>query len=155
MLATLLILRMVVGLGFAAHGSQKLFGWFGGGGINGTGASFESIGFQPGSRFALAAGLGEFLGVLLLALEFLGPIGPALMVSVMLVAILIVLKGHGFFTENGGAELPILYITGAVTVALVGRASTRETTYLVWRRQSRGSPQGLSWGAWCSEPLAV
>src|SRR5215469_16862735 len=118
--AALLVLRLVVGLGFAAHGTQKLFGWFGGGGINGTGAFFESIGFRPGKRFALAAGSGEFLGGLLLALGFLGPVGPALMISVMLVAILTVHKGHGFFTQNGGSELPILNITGALTVAIAG-----------------------------------
>ena len=118
--AARLILRLVMGLGIASHGSQKLFGWFGGGGINGTGAFFENIGFRPGGRFAIAAGLGEFLGGLLFALGFLGPVGPALMISVMLVAILTVHKGHGFFTQNGGAELPILYITGAVTVALAG-----------------------------------
>jgi putative oxidoreductase len=51
--AALLILRVVVGLGFASHGAQKLFGWFGGYGISGTGAYFESIGFRPGPRFAL------------------------------------------------------------------------------------------------------
>ena len=118
--AALLVLRLVFGLGFATHGTQKLFGWFGGGGISGTGAFFESIGFRPGKRFAFAAGPGEFLGGLLLALGFLGPIGPALMVSVMLVAILTVHKGHGFFAMNNGAEMPILYITVAVTVALAG-----------------------------------
>src|SRR5262245_23073466 len=96
----LLVLRLIIGLGFAAHGSQKLFGWFGGYGISGTGAFFESIGFRPGSRFALAAGSGEFLGGVLLSLGFLGPIGPMLMVSVMLVAILTVHWGHGFFAEN-------------------------------------------------------
>ena len=116
----LLVLRLVMGLGFAAHGSQKLFGWFGGYGISGTGAFFESIGFRPGNRFAVMAGLGEFLGGLLLALGFAGPVGPALMISVMLVAILTFHKGHGFFSTNNGAELPILYITGAVTVAFTG-----------------------------------
>jgi len=116
----LLALRLIVGLGFAAHGSQKLFGWFGGYGISGTGAFFESIGFRPGKRFALAAGSGEFLGGLLLALGFLGPIGPALMVSVMLVAILTVHRGHGFFAEKNGAEMAILYISGAFLVAVVG-----------------------------------
>jgi len=116
----LLVLRLIVGLGFSAHGSQKLFGWFGGYGISGTGAFFESIGFRPGKRFALAAGSGEFLGGLLLALGFLGPIGPALMVSVMLVAILTVHRGHGFFAEKNGGEMAILYITSAFVVAVVG-----------------------------------
>lgn len=118
--SALFILRMVLGLGLASHGAQKLFGWFGGGGIGGTGVFLESIGFRPGIRFALVAGLGEFLGGLLLAAGFLGPIGPALIVSVMLVAILTVHKGHGFFAFNNGAELPIVYSTGAVAVALAG-----------------------------------
>lgn len=118
--AALLIVRLIAGLGFAAHGTQKLFGWFEGGGISGTGAFFESIGFRPGSRFAVAAGLGEFLGGVLLAFGLGGPIGPALMIAVMLVAILTVHKGHGFFTQNGGAELPLMYIAVALTVAVAG-----------------------------------
>ena len=118
--AGLLILRLVAGLGFASHGSQKLFGWFGGGGISGTGSFFESIGFRPGTRFALAAGFGEFVGGLLLASGFLGPIGPAMMISGMLVAIWTVHRGHGFFAFNNGAEVPVLYITAGVAVALAG-----------------------------------
>jgi putative oxidoreductase len=116
----LLILRLVLGTSMAAHGAQKLFGWFGGYGLKGTGGFFESIGFRPGVRFALAAGLTEFTSGLLLALGLLGPIGPALMLSVMLVAILTVHKGHGFFAGTNGIELPLLYITGALAVAFAG-----------------------------------
>ena len=116
----LLILRLVLGTAMAAHGAQKLFGWFGGYGLKGTGGFFESIGFRPGTRFALAAGLTEFSSGLLLALGFLGPIGPALMLSVMLVAILTVHRGHGFFATTNGVELPVLYITGAIAVAFAG-----------------------------------
>src|SRR5712692_1225944 len=121
--AALLILRLVGGLGIAAQGAQTVsytYSWFGGGGINGTGAFFESIGFRPGSRFAVVAGLGEFLGGLLLALGFLGPIGPALILSVMLAAIFSVHKGHGFIAVTNGAESPILYNIGALTVAFAG-----------------------------------
>lgn len=116
----LLILRLVLGLAMAAHGTQKLFAWFGGAGIPGVGAFMESIGFRPGKLFATFAGLGEFLGGLLLALGFLGPIRPALMITVMLVATLTFHRGHGFFNVTGGPELPILYITGALVVALAG-----------------------------------
>ena len=116
----LLILRLVLGTAMAAHGAQKLFGWFGGYGIKGTGGFFESLGFRPGTRFALAAGLTEFSSGVLLALGFLGPIGPALMLSVMLVAILTVHRGHGFFAMTNGVELPVLYITGALAVAFAG-----------------------------------
>ena len=120
MSTSLLILRLVLGTAMAAHGAQKLFGWFGGYGLKGTGGFFESIGFRPGVRFALAAGLTETVGGGLLALGLLGPIGPALMVSVMLVAILTVHKGHGFFATGNGIELPVLYITGALVVAFAG-----------------------------------
>jgi putative oxidoreductase len=120
MSASLLILRLVLGTAMAAHGAQKLFGWFGGYGLKGTGGYMESLGFRPGVRFALAAGLTEFAGGLLFATGLLGPIGPALMLSVMLVAILTVHKSHGFFAMTNGIELPVLYITGALAVAFTG-----------------------------------
>ena len=65
--AGLLALRLVLGLGMAAHGSQKLFGWFGGHGLAATGGFFETIGFRPGRLFALAAGVTEFASGLLMA----------------------------------------------------------------------------------------
>ena len=58
----LLIVRLILGLGLAAHGTQKLFGWFGGHGLDGTGGFFENLGFRPGKMFALMAGLGETAG---------------------------------------------------------------------------------------------
>src|SRR5690242_16864534 len=74
--AGLLIARLIVGFGLSAHGAQKLFGWFGGHGLKGTGGFFESLGFRPGVLFALAAGLGELGGGLFTAAGFLGPLGP-------------------------------------------------------------------------------
>src|SRR5881394_2627131 len=100
----LLVLRVVLGLIFAAHGSQKLFGWFGGYGLAGTGGFMESLGFRPGKTFATAAGLSEFSGGLLLALGFLGPVGPALILSVMVVAVITVHAKNGFFVSNNGIE---------------------------------------------------
>jgi putative oxidoreductase len=120
MAIAVLIARIVLGLGMTAHGAQKLFGWFGGYGIKGTGGFFESIGFRPGPFFALAAGLGEFAGGLLTALGLGGPIGPALIVMVMLVAILTVHLGHGFFVTKNGVELPLTYISGMILLALTG-----------------------------------
>ena len=78
MAIALLIARLVLGGGMFAHGAQKLFGWFGGYGIKGTGGWMESMGFKPGNLFAAAAGLGEAGGGLLTALGIGGPLGPAL-----------------------------------------------------------------------------
>ena len=77
----LLIGRLVLGLIMAAHGAQKLFGWFGGYGLNATGEFFVQLGFAPGRLFAFAASAGELASGLLVALGFLGPVGPALMLS--------------------------------------------------------------------------
>ncbi len=118
--AGLLIARLVFGLGIAAHGAQKLFGWFGGYGLAGTGGFFESLGFRPGKAFAAAASLNELGGGLLVALGLLGPIGPALMISVMVVAIPVMHWRNGFFVANNGIELPLLYATGALALAFIG-----------------------------------
>jgi putative oxidoreductase len=116
----LLIVRLILGLGLAAHGTQKLFGWFGGHGLDGTGGFFENLGFRPGKMFALMAGLGETAGGLLTALGLGGALGPALIVLVMLVAIGSVHITKGFFVTNGGWELNAVYIAGAVAVAFAG-----------------------------------
>src|SRR6185436_1701992 len=118
--AGLLIARLIVGLGLAAHGTQKLFGWFGGHGLTGTGGFFESLGFRPGVLFALAAGLGELGGGLLTAAGFLGPVGPALIILVMLVALFTVHWPNGFFASSNGIELPLMYLTAALPLAVVG-----------------------------------
>src|SRR5678815_1050474 len=83
----LLVLRLAVGLTMAAHGGQKLFGWFGGYGIAGTGGFLESLGFRPGKVHAGLAGTAELLGGLLIALGLLTPVGAALVIAVMVVAI--------------------------------------------------------------------
>ena len=115
----LLIARLVFGLLMAAHGAQKAFGWFGGYGLNGTAGFMESLGFRPGRLFAAAAAYSEFIGGLLVALGFLGPIGPALFVSVMIVAAVTV-HWHGIFAAKNGIEIPLLYATTAVALALTG-----------------------------------
>src|SRR3954466_2645322 len=116
----LLISRLVLGTLMAAHGSQKLFGWFGGYGLAGTGGFFEQLGFRPGRVFAAAASLAEITGGILLALGFLGPIGSALIISVMIVAAVSVHWSHGLFATTNGIEVPLLYATGALTLALTG-----------------------------------
>ncbi len=118
--AAILIARLFLGLLMAAHGSQKLFGWFGGYGIAGTGGYFESIGFRPGRLFAAMAGATEFVGGLLIALGFLGPVGPALMLSVMIVAMISVHWSNGVFAAANGVEVPLLYAVGAIALGLIG-----------------------------------
>jgi len=116
----LLVLRVVVGLIMAAHGAQKLLGWFGGYGLRGTGEFFVQLGFQPGPAFAAAASISEIISGLLVTLGFLGPIGPALMISVMIVAAMTVHWEHGLLAANNGIELPRLYGASAFALALTG-----------------------------------
>jgi putative oxidoreductase len=112
----LLLLRAVTGLMMAAHGSQKLFGWFGGYGIPATSGFFETIGFRPGRVFAVTAASAEFFGGLLIAVGFLGPIGPAVVLATMIVAAVSVHWQYGLFATTNGIELPLLY--GAIVAAL-------------------------------------
>jgi putative oxidoreductase len=116
----LLALRLVTGLIMAAHGTQKLFGWFGGYGIAGTGHFFEGLGFRPGRFFAAAAGLSEFLGGLLIAAGFLGPIGPVLVLATMVVAVVTVHWSNGLFATTNGVELPLVYAAVATAFVFAG-----------------------------------
>ena len=116
----LLIIRVVFGLIFAAHGAQKLFGWFGGYGIAGTGGWLESVGYRPGKTFATLLGLTEIIAGLLLAVGFLGPIGPALMVALMIVAMVTVHWKNAFFVATNGVEHPLMFTVAAIALALIG-----------------------------------
>jgi len=116
----LLVARLVFGLLIVAHGTQKLVGWFGGYGLTGTAGFFEALGFRPGRPFAAAASLAEITGGLLLALGFLGPVGPALIISVMIVAAISVHWKNGLFATANGIEVTLLYAAGAVALALTG-----------------------------------
>ena len=116
----LLLARLVFGLVMAAHGAQKLFGWFGGYGLDAVSSMFESLGFRPGRLFATLASAGELAGGLLLALGLFGPAGPTLILSVMIVAAISVHWGHGLFATTNGIEMPLLYAAGSVALALTG-----------------------------------
>ena len=135
----LLVLRLVFGGVMAAHGAQKLFGWFGGYGLNGTGGFMESLGFRPGKAFAAAAGATEVIGGLLVALGLLGPVGPALLVSVMIVAAVSVHWGKLFATQNG-IEVPLLYAAAAFALALTGPGSISIDALVGF-----ASPAALNW----------
>lgn len=116
----LLLIRLVVGLTFAGHGAQKLFGWFGGYGPKGTGGWMESIGIKPGVLMAVLAGLSELIGGLLFAFGLLTPIGTALIVITMLMAIVKVHGQNGFWATSNGYEYNLLLIAVAIGVALIG-----------------------------------
>ena len=110
----------MLGLTLAAHGAQKLFGWFGGYGLDGTGGFMESLGFVPGRRNALMAGLTEAGGGLLLALGLLTPVAGALVLSVMIVAGATVHGAKGFFLSNGGYEYTFVLGLAALSIAFTG-----------------------------------
>ncbi len=116
----LLIIRLVIGLSFAAHGSQKVFGWFGGYGPKGTGGFFESIGIKPGVLMAVLAGLAEIAGGLLFAAGLWTPLGAALIVLTMLIAIIKVHAKNGYWVTSNGFEYNLTLIAIAVGVALIG-----------------------------------
>jgi putative oxidoreductase len=116
----LLIIRLIFGLTFAAHGTQKLFGWFGGYGLAGTGGWMESIGLKPGKLNAFIAGLGELVGGLLLTLGIGFPIAAFLMTATMLVAILKVHGKNGYWATAGGYEYNLAIIAVAIGLALTG-----------------------------------
>src|SRR5215470_3976784 len=116
----ILIIRVLFGAALAAHGAQKLFAWFGGYGLKGTGGFFEQLGFRPGVPFAAAAGSSEFGGGVLLALGLFTPFGAAAVLSTMLVAMVSVHLKNGFFAMGNGFELPFLYAVAAFALAFTG-----------------------------------
>ena len=126
----LLVIRLVFGLTFAAHGAQKLFGWFGGYGLDGTGQFFESIGIKPGKQMALIAGLGEVAGGLLLAIGLFTPVAAVLIVGAMIVAIAKVHGQNGYWSTAGGYEYNLAIIAVAVGLALTGPGAYAVQTLL-------------------------
>jgi len=118
----LLIVRLVFGAVLAGHGAQKLFGWFGGHGLDGTSGFFHSLGFRPGRAMAALAGLSEAGGGLLLAFGLLTPLAGAAIVGTLLVAASVHLE-KGVWGTNGGYELALLYGVLAAAVAVSGPGS--------------------------------
>jgi putative oxidoreductase len=118
--AGFLLVRLVLGAIMAAHGAQKLFGWFGGPGLAGTEGWLESMGFKPARLHAVVVGLAEFAGGALLALGLLTPLGAAAVAGVMLVAIATVHWSNGFFNSGGGYEFNLLIAASAIALAITG-----------------------------------
>ncbi len=137
----LLLLRLTVGLTLAAHGAQKLFGWFGGPGLEGTGQGLAALGFSPGKRHALMAGLVEAGGGLMLALGLLAPLAATIVFSVMLVAAVSVHVKQGFFITSGGYEYTLVLGLAGLTVAFTGPGALSLDALLGW------TMKGGVWGA--------
>jgi putative oxidoreductase len=114
--------RHRVGGALVGHGTQKLFGWFGGLGRHRTGAFFELLGYRPGVLFAVIAGLSEAGGGALLASGFLTPLAGAAVIGVMLNAAS-ALRGRGPWATNGGWEYPVVLATVGATIVLTGPGS--------------------------------
>jgi putative oxidoreductase len=137
----ILFLRVVVGLSLAAHGAQKLFGWFEGGGPRGTAGFFGALGFRPPLAMAIVAGLSETAG-LAFALGFLTPFASLAMASVMVVAIGSVHWRNGFWAGKGGYEYNLVLWTVAVAVAATGPGRFSLDHALGWD----GALSGVWWG---------
>lgn len=116
----LLALRVLVGIIFIAHGAQKLFGWFGGYGVEGTGGFFATLGIEPGYLMALLAGSAEFFGGLALVLGFLVRPAAAALAFTMLVAIFAVHFEGGLFLANDGYEFALALLAASVALLFNG-----------------------------------
>ena len=118
-----LALRIPVGIVLAAHGAQKLFGWFGGYGLEGTGQWMASIGLAPGYLMALLAGSAEFFGGLALILGLLTRPAAAISAFTMLVAIFAVHISHGLFISNNGYEFALTLFAATLALTIQGSGS--------------------------------
>jgi putative oxidoreductase len=126
----LLGLRLLIGALFVGHGAQKLFGWFGGYGLAGTGAWMESIGLRPGKSMALLAGLSEVGGGLLLIAGLLLPVAALLIGGAMLIAIVKVHGKNGVWAQNNGFEYNLVLLALVVALALLGPGGLSLSTLL-------------------------
>jgi putative oxidoreductase len=118
--AGLLLIRIVVGLLFMAHGLQKLLGWFGGAGLQGTASMFDRGGLGPGRITAPLGGAAEFLGGLSLALGLLTPLGAIAVLAMMAGAVVAVHGRNGLWNSNGGVEFNLVLAAIALGLTLAG-----------------------------------
>lgn len=115
--------RIVIGLVFAMHGSQKLFGLFGGGGLEGTAGYMASLGLEPSYLMALLAGSGEFFGGLLLLLGLFARPAAIATAAVSLVALFTVHISNGFFMSNNGFEYILVLLATSISIVYAGAGS--------------------------------
>jgi putative oxidoreductase len=136
----LFIIHVTVGVLLVGHGAQKLFGWFDGHGLEGTGGFMDSLGMRPGRQMALAAGASEFFGGLLLAFGLAMPLAAAVVGATMLVAMRTAHAGKGPWATNGGWELPLTYAVVAIGLAFNGAGQWSLDSAIGW------DVAGLWWG---------
>ena len=115
-----LLLRVVLGGLMTGHGAQKLFGWWGGYGLDGTSAWLESMGLRPGRSWAILAGGSEFGGGVLSLLGLLNPLGPLGVIGAMAMATRKAHWGKPIWVTEGGPELPVTNISIATALMLAG-----------------------------------
>ena len=115
-----LALRIPVGIIFMAHGGQKLFGWFGGYGLEGTGQWMASIGIEPGVLMAFMAGSAEFVGGLFILLGLLTRPSAVVLAFTMIIAIISVHLANGLFMANNGYEFALALLAASASLALSG-----------------------------------
>jgi putative oxidoreductase len=147
----LLLIRIVFGLTLAAHGGQKLFGWFGGGGPNGTAGMFEKLEFRWPMAMAVLAGLSEFGGGVLLAAGLLTPLAAFALTVVMLVAIATVHWSKGFWSTGGGYEFNLAIMAAAIAIAATGPGRFSLDNAFGWT----GGLSGVWWGVGVAAAAAV
>ena len=135
----LLLLRLLVGLAFAGHGAQKLFGWFGGGGPQGTAGFFASLGYRMPAAMAILVGLFELGGGLLLAGGLLTPLAALVLSTVMLNAIATVQWQRGFL---GGWELDSTFMAVAIAVTITGPGRISLDNAFGWADDISGTAWG-------------
>jgi putative oxidoreductase len=120
---SLLAARLTIGASIGAHGAQKMFGAFGGPGLEGASQFMGSLGFEPPEKYARAASATEMASGALIALGALGPVGPAMLVSVMVSAIETVHRPKGYWNTEGGFEMNVMYMLVALLLATEGYGS--------------------------------
>lgn len=141
--SALLLMRVMLGLVLAAHGSQKLFGWFGGGGIKGTTKMVQSLNIHPPVFWAYVNGICEFGGGVLTMLGMLWPIGPVMIIANMLVAIYRARWEKGFWEFKGGYEYDLMILVNALALGMIGAGRYSVDGYMSF---SLLEPQSLIYG---------
>ncbi len=126
-----LALRIPIGIIFMAHGAQKLFGWFGGYGLEGTGQWMDSIGLGPGYLMALLAGSSEFFGGLMILIGLAVRPTAAVLAFTMLIAIFSVHFSNGLFMSNNGYEFGLALLAASVSLAISGAGRLSADEHLV------------------------